>query len=379
MLIDGDLLAMKFLRLSLAVLFTAGLAACSKTPPPAEPVRSVKLMAVAPSALSAQEAYAGEVKARVESAMGFRVGGKVLRRHVEVGQRVLAGQLLVELDPADLRLAAEAAQAQVAAAQTQRDLAAADLKRYQDLRDKGFVSGAEIERRSATLNAAEASLRQALAQAGVQGNQASYAQLRAGAAGVVVSVAAEPGQVVAAGAPVVKVAQDGPRDVVFAVPESRVASVRTGQAVEVSILAAGPEAFPATVREVAASADAASRTYQIRVALAPEVAAPLGATANVSFAASGNQVQAIRLPSAALAKVGQDTVVWVFDAAASTVQPRPVKVQAADGNQVVVTDGIQVGEEIVAAGVHVLSPGQKVVRFDGSRAQAESLGAQAAR
>lgn len=370
---------MNYVRSSIAVLLTVVLVACSRTPPPAEPVRSVKLMTVAPSALSAQESYAGEVKARVESALGLRVGGKVLRRHVEAGQRVSAGQLLVELDPADLRLASEAAQAQVAAARTQRDLAAADLKRYQDLRDKGFISSAEIERRAASLAAAEASLRQASAQAGVQGNQASYAQLRAGASGVVLSVAAEPGQVVAAGAPVVRVAQDGARDVVFAVPEGRVASVQAGQTVQVGVPAVGPGMLAATVREVAASADPASRTYQIRVALASDVAAPLGATANVSFSAAGAQVQAIRLPSAALARVGQDTVVWVFDPAAGTVQPRPVQVQAADGNSVIITDGIQPGEEIVAAGVHVLSAGQKVVRFDGSRAQAESLDAQIAR
>lgn len=364
---------MKHLRVGFVVSVALALVACSKTPPPPEPVRAVKLMTVAPSGLTAQEVYAGEVRAQVESAQGFRVGGKVLRRHVEAGQPVKAGQLLMELDPADLRLAAEAGQAQVAAATTQRDLVAADLKRYRDLRAQGFISGAELERREASLAAAEASLRQAMAQASVQGNQAGYAQLRADGDGVVLSVGAEPGQVVSAGAPVVRIARDGVRDVVFGVPEDRVASVRVGDRVQVQLWASHEAPLEAVVREVAASADPAGRTFQVRVALPADARVVLGATARVSFGTHGEALQAIRLPTSALARVGNDTVVWVFDPQSNTVQPRPVQVAMADGNDVVLQGGVQPGEEIVAAGVHVLTPGQQVARFGASRPTIDSL------
>ena len=126
------------------------LGACSKAPPPPEPVRAVKLITVGASTLSAQREYAAEVRARVESRLGFRVAGKIVRRQVEAGQRVKVGQDLAQLDPRDYQLATDAARAQVSSATTQRDLAEADLKRYQSLRDQGFISGAEIDRRSAT-------------------------------------------------------------------------------------------------------------------------------------------------------------------------------------------------------------------------------------
>ena len=205
-------------------LLVALLAACGKAPPPEEPVRAVKLVTVGETAYEAGHEYAAEVRARVESRLGFRVAGKIVRRAVEPGQRVQAGQLLAQLDARDYQLAAEAARAQVASATTQRDLAAADLKRFQSLRDQGFISGAEMERRSAQLKAAQATLDQARAQQSSQGNQAAYTQLLADAGGVVTGVDAEVGQVVAAGTPVVRLAQDGPRDVVFAVPEDRVAN-----------------------------------------------------------------------------------------------------------------------------------------------------------
>ncbi|MBE0586867.1 MAG: efflux RND transporter periplasmic adaptor subunit, partial [Hydrogenophaga sp.] len=216
-----------------AMTAALALAACSRPEAPQEPIRSVKLITVVAAGVGAQSEYAGEVRARVESRLGFRVGGKLLQRPAEVGQRVKPGQLLAQLDANDLALASQAAQAQVSAAQTQRNLAAADLKRFTDLKAQGFVSGAEIERRQATLQAAEASLRQAQAQGAVQGNQAAYTRLLADAAGVVLAVEAEVGQVVAAGTPVVRLARDGARDVVFAVPEDRLAQLRVGQAAQV--------------------------------------------------------------------------------------------------------------------------------------------------
>lgn len=347
------------------------LAACSRPEAAPEPIRAVKLMTIGADPVKAGQEYAGEVRARVESRLGFRVGGKLVQRPAEVGQRVQAGQLLAQLDATDLALGSQAAQAQVGAAQTQRDLAAADLKRFTDLKAQGFISQAELDRRQAALDAAEASLRQARAQGAVQGNQAGYARLLADAPGVVVGVDAEPGQVVAAGAPVVRLARDGARDVVFALPEDRLSSVRPGTTAQVRLWSSVPgaaqaQAVTGTVREVAASADPLTRTYQVKLALPADTVAPLGATAYVSLAGPGTGAPSMRLPTSALMKASGGkggSAVWVFDPASSTVQPRTVQLAGADGNDMLVVSGLQPGELVVSAGVHVLSPGQKVTRF----------------
>ena len=338
------------------------LAACSKAPPPEEPVRAVKLVTVGESRLEAQHEYAGEVRARVESRLGFRVGGKIVRRAVEPGQRVRAGQLLAQLDARDYQLAADAARAQLRAATTQRDLAAADLKRYQSLRDDGFISGAEMERRSAQLKAAQATLDQAQAQLAAQGNQTGYTNLVADAAGIVTGVEAEVGQVIGAGTPVVRIAQDGARDVVFAVPEDRVGAVRVGQPVDVRVWA-GDARLAGSVREVAAAADPGTRTYAVKVALAG-AAPPLGATAYVTPRDGGAPDQpAIKLPTSALWQQGQGSAVWVFDEASGTVRAQAVQVAGADGNEAVISAGVAPGMRVVASGVHVLTPGQQVTVY----------------
>lgn len=363
----------------LACVTVLALAACSKPEPPAEPIRAVKLLTVGVADLNLSTEFAGDVRARTESRLGFRVGGKLLQRPVEVGQRVQAGTLLAQLDGSDLALASQAAQAQVSAALTQRNLAAADLTRFTDLKSQGFVSGAEIERRQATLQAADATLRQAQAQGAVQGNQASYTRLLADGPGVVVAVEAEVGQVVTAGAAVVRIARDGARDVVFVVPEDRLAQLRPGLVAQVRLWASGAAAaagaapdteqpLPGVVREIAAVADPLTRTYQVRLALPDAAQVPLGSTAYVTLPApTGALAQAIKLPTSALmhdaAQGRSGSAVWVFDAASGTVQQRPVVVAGADGNDVVIASGLKPGEEVVAAGVHVLAPGQKVTRF----------------
>jgi membrane fusion protein, multidrug efflux system len=359
-------------RLPALLLLLATLTACSRPAPPPEPVRAVKLQRVTVGPVLAGEEFAAEIRARTESRLGFRVAGKLLQRPVEVGQSVRAGQVLAVIDPQDYQLGLQAAQAQVSAAQTQRDLAAADLRRYESLRDQGFVSGAEIERRQATLQGAEAALAQARAQAGVQGNQAAYTRLQAEADGVIVAVEAEPGQVLATGAPVVRLAHQGPRDAVLSVPEDRVAGVRVGQPARVVVGAqGGPSATPleGTVREVAAAADLATRTFTVKVALpARTPQPPLGATATVrlaqpSAAPGGAALASIRLPSAALWKQGQGTAVWVLDGTDQKVRARTVEVGGLEGNDVLIRAGLQPGDEVVVAGVHVLSDGQVVTRY----------------
>lgn len=369
---------MHFTPLVLSVVVAFGLAGCSRPEAPPEPIRSVKLLTVAARGATSRQELSGEVRARTESRLGFRVGGKLVERPVQAGQSVKAGQLLARLDPSDLQLASQAAQAQVQAAQTQRDLAAADLKRFTDLKNQGFVSGAEIERRQATLKAAEASLQQARAQGAVQGNQADYTRLVADAAGVVVAVEAEVGQVVAAGGPVVRLARDGARDVVFSVPESDLAQIRPGLKAQVRLWTHTAQGlntpWEGEVREVAASADPVTRTYQVKLALPEDAVAPLGATAYVVLPpATGDAPQVITLPTSALMAAGgtgqRGSAVWVFDPATSTVQARPVQVGGADGNDLVILSGLKAGEEVVAAGVHVLSPGQKVTRFAAAAAR----------
>lgn len=347
-------------RLLLILATAALLAACSKPEPAAEPIRAVKVMTVGASSFESGHEFSGEVRPRVESRLGFRVAGKIVRRQAELGQRVKAGQVLAQLDPQDYQLAANAAQAQVAAATTNRDLAAADFKRYATLRDQNFISGAELERRETTLKAAQAQLDQAKAQLASQGNQAGYTTLVADVSGVVTAVEAEPGQVVSAGTPVVRIAQDGPRDVVFSVPEDKVMAIKPGSDVKVRLWAAGAT-LAGKVREVAASADPVTRTYSVKVGLDGAAQPPLGATAYVSpQALSLAGAQVIKLPTSALRQEGKGTAVWVLDKTAMTVRSQAVEIATADGNEAVIAGGLQPGMLVVSAGVHVLAPGQKV-------------------
>ena len=241
----------------LLVMAIAALSACGKTVPSEEPVRAVKVLAVGSEGIRSGSEYAAEVRPRVESRLGFRVAGKLLRRMVEVGQQVKAGQVLAQLDAQDLLLSNDAARAQLSAAVANRDLAAADFKRFKDLREQNFISAAELERRDANLKAAQAQLDQAQAQVSAQGNQASYATLVADAPGVITAVDAEPGQVLAAGTSVVRIAQDGPRDIVFSVPEDKVARVKVGSAVEVRAWASQSGSDWRWARARAGSADSA--------------------------------------------------------------------------------------------------------------------------
>lgn len=339
----------------------AALVACSPKAPAPEPLRAVRTVQVSPATAGSSHEYAAEIKARVESRLGFRVGGKLQSRAVNAGDTVRAGQVLAQLDPQDLRLSQEAARAAVAAAQTNVDQLQADYRRARELREQGFIGAAELERRELALKAARAQLDQARAQAGVQGNQAGYATLVADKSGVITAVEAEPGQVVAAGTPVVRLAQDGPRDAVFSVPEDRVGGVRAllnkPGGVQVTLWGAA-QSTPATVREVAAAADPVTRTFQVKADLgAAEVR--LGQTAAVQISAT-LPAPVIRLPLSAVVEASGKSAVWVLDRASMTVNPVPIGVGGAQGNEVIVASGLKAGDTVVTAGTHVLTPGQKV-------------------
>ena len=356
-----------------AGLFIAG---CSKPQPVAEPVRAVRTVTVTPQSVSTSREYAAEVRARTESRLGFRVGGKMTRRNVDLGDSVKAGQVLAQLDPQDLRLGQEAARASLAAAQAGFEQAQADFKRFKELRDQGFISSAELERRDTALKSAQAQLVQARAQASVQGNQAAYATLTADVAGVVTGVDAEPGMVLGAGTPVVRLAHDGPRDVVFSVSEDMVAAVKAlaeqGAELKVQLWGDGQTRLPARIREIAAAADPVTRTYLVKadVGRAP---LKLGQTATViiDFPAAGGMA---KLPLSALKEEQGRTVVWVVDPVSMTVKTQPVEVGGADGNLAVIAGGLAAGQRVVTAGVHVLSPGQKVKFYAEPAANAAAAG-----
>ncbi|MBK6008439.1 efflux RND transporter periplasmic adaptor subunit [Ramlibacter ginsenosidimutans] len=360
---------------SAALLLALALAGCSRTDAPPEPIRAVKVMTISASTMESRYEFSGEVRPRVESRLGFRVGGKITQREVEVGQHVAAGTVLAQLDPQDFRLAADAARAQVAAARTNRDLAAADYQRYRQLREQNFISGADLERRESTLKAAQAQLEQAQAQLASQGNQAGYTRLVADVSGVVTAVEAEVGQVVAAGTPVVRIAADGPRDVVFSVPEDKVVNVRTGTEVTVRQWASD-ETLAGRIREVAASADPVTRTYPVKVSL-ETAGPPLGATVTVlPLVLEHAGMPVIKIPTSALRQEGQGSAVWVLDRASMTVRSQPVQIATADGNDAVIAAGLQPGMVIVSAGVHVLSQGQKVTLWHEKTSELPAVAAQ---
>lgn len=349
------------LTFSIALLALGG---CSRQEAAHEPVRAVKILTVGLQDLRGETVYAGEVRARVESRLGFRVPGKLVARSVETGQRVQTGQILAQIDPQDYQLAAQAAQAAEVAAQSQRDVALADFRRYEALRAQNFISGAELERREAALKAAESALAQAQSQLSVQSNQAGYARLLATAPGVVTGIDAEVGQVVSAGQPVVRLAHDGPRDAVFSVSEQLLGAFRLGQTLQATVQATG-QVFKGQVREVGASADPLTRTFVVKLALEASQALPLGGTVNVLVPRQQAQsAPVIKLPTTALRQDGQATTVWLLDEASMTVKPQPVQVLTVDGQAVVIGSGLNAGQKVVAAGVHVLSPGQKVTVYN---------------
>ena len=347
------------------------LAACGREPAPVEPVRAVRVEVVGTAARPGSQEYAAEVRARVESRLGFRVGGKLVARSVDAGQAVRAGQVLARLDPRDLQLGQESARAALVAARAQLEVAESDFRRFVALREQGFISSAELDRREAGLKSARSAAEQAEAQLRLQANQSGYAALTADVNGVVTAVEAEPGMVLAPGAPVLRLAHDGPREAWFAVPEDRAEALRAlqGRPGRLQVRLWGDEArsWPATVREIAAAADPATRTFLVKADLG-SAPARLGRTATVTVpdpepGGPAAQAPAFTLPLAAVFEQRGASTVWVLDRAQMVVQPRAVGVAGADGNRIVVASGLQPGETVVTAGVHTLTAGQKVALY----------------
>lgn len=344
-----------------AILALSGavfLSACSKPAEKAEDIRPVRVVRLAADNVEAVAEFSGDVRARVESRLGFRVGGKIVTRKVDAGMLVKRGQVLMQLDPQDLQLAQAQANAGLKAAEGNRDLARAELRRYHELREKNFVSQAVLDGKETAFKAAQASYEQALAGYRNQSNQAGYASLISDVDGVVTSVDAEVGQVVAAGSPVVRVAQAGEKEIVIGIPEDKVEIMRRISDVRVRTWAKPNDSFPGKLRELSPVADTATRTYTAKIAI-PNASddIKLGMTAYVAFAAKTKDPM-IRLPLTALFHDKSTTSVWVVENGA--VKLAPIQIAGTAGNDILVASGIAPGETIVTAGVNLLKPGQKV-------------------
>ncbi|AOZ06443.1 efflux RND transporter periplasmic adaptor subunit [Cupriavidus malaysiensis] len=362
--VSGRLLA---LAVSGLALLASG---CGKQPAPAEVVRPVRLLQVRADAGSTALSFSGEVRPRVESRLGFRVAGKIAARLVDAGATVHRGQPLARLDVTDLGLAEAGARAQFDAAKTDRDLAASDMKRYDELFAKGFISAAEQHRRRATLDAAESKLRQAQASLRNQANQTGYGVLHADADGVVTAIDAEVGQVVSPGQSVIRVAQTAEKEVAIGLPEDQVDALRGITEVSVQTWAEPGRVMAGRVREIAGAADPVTRTYATRVSIpAAPADLKLGMTAVVTFERDG-PAPVIRVPLTALYQSGGRDQVWIYEpgrdgSGTGTVRPVPVVLGAPEGNDVVVSRGLAAGQRVVTAGVHLLKPGQMVKPLQG--------------
>ena len=337
----------------------------------AEPPRPVRFMQVGMSTLGDISYLPGEVRPRFEQRYGFRVPGKIARRLVDVGQEVKAGQVLAVLDSQDVLPAINAQAAQVEVAKTDFRLQQSELKRQQELRDKGFVSGAALERQAATTEAADARVKAAQSQLANAQNGLNFQTLRADQAGVVVAVDAESGSVVAAGQSVVRVAQLGEKELLVNVPERAVGLMKKAPGFAAHFDAIPGKLYAAKLRELAPAADAASRTYTARLSIVnADDALRLGMSATVRMDLGA--AQAIVIPNTALYTRDNVTRVWLVDRASETVRPADIKLGESTNEGVAVTSGLKPGDLVVTAGANLLQSGQKVRLIDAPASAAGS-------
>ncbi|HEK0909869.1 efflux RND transporter periplasmic adaptor subunit [Pseudomonas parafulva] len=310
------------------------------------------------------DSYPGEVRARFEPELAFRIGGKVSKRLVEEGQRVKADQPLAELDPQDVRLQLEANRAQMAAAEANLSLVRAERDRYQKLLDRQMVSHSQFDNAENLYRAGLARLKQAKAEFDVAGNQAEYAVLRAPQNGVIAKRQVEVGQVVAAGQTVFTLAADGEREVAIGLPEQQFARFSVGQAVSVELWSHPEQRFEGRIRELSPAADPRSRTFAARIAFtSTQAPAELGQSAKVYIAHAEHSPLSVPL-SAVTAEQGQ-AYVWRVGKD-NRLERAPVRLGPYGADSVPVLEGLGANDWVVAAGGHVLREGQEVRPVDRS-------------
>ena len=352
--LGGALIAMSgaaaFATLALPTRETSAVSDPRQEPPIVRLVRAVPVT-------GSERRFTGVIAARVQSNLGFRVGGKIVERLVNVGQQVKAGQPLMRIDETDLRLAVTAKRNAVTAARATVIQTEPDERRYARLLKDGWATRQRYEQAKAALDTAKAQLAAADAEARVTENEANYAVLVADVDGTVVEALGEPGQVVSAGQTVVRLAQAGPREALVALPETIRPVI--GSVAEASIYGSDGRRYAAHLRQLSDSADAQSRTYEARYVLGGEAAAAsLGATVTIRLASQARQPE-VQVPLGAVLDDGEKTGVWVLDNATSTVQFQPVEIVRVTSETAVVS-GLNSSDPIVSLGAHLLQEGARV-------------------
>jgi membrane fusion protein, multidrug efflux system len=326
------------------------------------PPRPVKVFQVGTTSAGSVTPYAGEVRARFETTLSFRVTGKILTRPVEIGDSVRKGQLLAKLDNSDFQLAVQTLKAQLKSAVADRNFTKDDLTRYRELLDQKVISNPDFDRHQTAYTNAQERVAALEAQLKQTVNQLDYTELSADREGVITALDVEKGQVVAAGQAVIKLAQTDEKEILFDIPEQRIAAIKNQQAAAVTLLSDNAHQFNAKIREISASADPTSRTYRAKATLLDgQQAAHLGMTATVWL--TSDKADQIAVPLAAVftsqAQPKQQQV-WLIDEAAGTVKAVPVQLGSALPDELVSIEGLQPGQLIVSAGVQRLKEGQTV-------------------
>ena len=324
--------------------------------------RPVKVVRIGDAAAADVMSFAGEVRARYETTLAFRVSGKMIDRPVEVGDRVHKGQRVARLDSTDYQLGTAALNAQLKAAQAERDFARDDLTRYRELLNQRVISPAEFDRHDTAYTTARERVVTLDAQLSQATNQLQYTDLLADRDGVVTAVEVEAGQVVAAGQPIVKLARLDEKEIHIDIPEQRVAGIDLHQTVSVTLWADGNRRIMARIREIAAAADPASRTYRVKATLLEgQDEARLGKTATVWIPVTTSPRLAVPLSAVFTPQnePGQPRV-WLVDERAGTVRSVPVQLGEALDEEHIVVAGVVSGQLVVSAGVQRLAEGQAV-------------------
>lgn len=360
--------AVKGLVLLLALCLLAVLAGCGAKQQAQEKAPLAKTMQVGADGQASAGTYAGTVRGRYETNMSFQVGGQILSRNVQAGSRVQPGDVLMVIDAKDVVQKANQGDAAVEQARAQLELAQKNLSRYSQLYDESAVAASVLDQYQANYDAAFASYQNALAQAAQGHNAVGYTNLTAGAAGVVSSVNAEEGQVVAAGQTVLTLVQTDELEIEINVPENQLASVPVGKDVTVTFWALSGR-VPGVVREVSPMADSAARTYRVRVSVPnPPEGMELGMTASVSVTDEAADTDGYIVPLSAIYQTGDTPQVWVVGSD-DTVSLKDVSVESFDANNVRV-HGLEAGDILVTAGVHRLTEGQSVRTEDEGKGDA---------
>ena len=334
-------------------------------------IRPVKVVEIAEAHDTRTLSYSGSVRARTESALAFRVNGKITERLVDIGQHVAPGDVLARIDPTDYDLSVKSAQAALDAAERQVETVELSRKRAEQLFTKNFAPKSQLEQATLTYDQAVATRDSARSSLDQAKNQVGYTDLKADRDGIVTAVNADVGQVVGSGTPVVTVAVDGEKEVLIAVPEMEIAEFKPGKPVKAGFWSDNGLTLDGKVREVAGSADTQSRTFAVRVSLPNDQRVLLGMTANIE-ASAANEKQLVSIPLSALAEKDSQSIVWTVDRGADTVHARPVKVAkfAADG--VRVAEGLNPGDIVVAAGTQFMTENLKVKLAGGVAQQSAS-------